>query len=128
MTTGWFRIVQDVGMPSSAVDEIPTHLHPHHPHHHLPSPNPVVNVLLVGCAYEATAAAVNAWLGEPALPLLSNGIKAFTWGAFGRKVVPAWSLPAGLVGVGFVLTIAVVGPRRRRQWRKSLERAARNKS
>ena len=122
-------IVQDGAMPTALADEIPTHSdHHHHHHHHLPNPNPLVTVVLAGCAYEIAATGVNAWLDEPTLPLLSNGVNAFTWRAFGRRLVPAWTLPAVLVAMGFVLTVAVVGPRRRRKWRKSLERAAKHKN
>jgi hypothetical protein len=117
MSTGSFVIAQDVVMPSPVIDEIPTH--PHHHHHHLPNPNPVVNVLLAGCAYEIVATGVNTWLDEPTLPLLSNGIKSFTWKALGGRLLPAWALPAGLVAVGFVVAVAVTGPRQRRRIQKS---------
>ncbi len=108
-------------MPSLVTAETPTHPR------HQPSTNPVVTAVIAGCAYEATAAAVNAWLGEDALPLLSNGINAFTWRAFGRRLVPPWAVPAGLVAVGFVLTVAVVAPRqRRRQAHQSFAGASRS--
>jgi hypothetical protein len=106
-------------MPSTVVDEIGTRPRDHH---HRPSPNPVVAVLVTGCAYEVTASAVNTWIGEPTLPLLSNAVSAFTWRAFGRRLRPPWIVPAGLVGVGFVLTVAVVGPRRRRKWAKKVKK------
>ena len=115
-------MVQDGVMPSPLADEIPTH---DHHHHHLPNPNPLVKVLLAGCAYEVVATGVNTWLEEPALPLMSNGIKAFTWRAFGRRLVPAWTLPAALVGVGFVAAVAVVGPRQRRRAQKLAAKAGR---
>jgi hypothetical protein len=118
MTTPHPVVAQDGDMtsPIAAVEPSDVRSEPnHHQHHHLPDPNPLVTVVLAGCAYEVTARGVNAWLGEDALPLLSNGIKAFTWGAVGRRLVPPWALPAGLVAVGFVLTVAVVGPRARRR-------------
>ncbi len=125
--TGWLVVAQDGAMPSPVTDEIPTDHPHHHPHHHhLPSPNPVVNVLLAGCAYEIVATGVNTWLDEPTLPLLSNGVRAFSWKAFGAAWA-AWALPAGLVGVGFVCSrwssSNAVG-RRRREARKGVRSRA----
>jgi hypothetical protein len=110
-------------MVSPVIDDIQPHRRSH-PYSHLPSPNPAVKVLLAGCAYEIVATGVNGWLGEPSLPLLSNGLKTCTWRTVGRRLMPAWSLPAGLVGIGFVLAVTVIEPRRRRRARNSVRSRA----
>lgn len=68
--------------------------------------HPMLGVVAVACAYELAADVLNDTVGITLLPSMRNGIQRFTWRAFGRRVVPRWSLQAGLVAVGFVGTVA----------------------
>lgn len=68
--------------------------------------HPMLGVVAAVCVYELVADVLNDTVGINLMPSMRSRIQRFTWGAFGRRVVPRWSLQAGLVAVGFVGTVA----------------------
>jgi hypothetical protein len=69
--------------------------------------HPALGIVAAVGAYEVVADVLNDTLGAPLLPSMRKGLERFSWAGLGRRMVPKWSLQAGLVAVGFAGAMAV---------------------